>query len=606
MTALPPAHYIRPTNTASWPKRYVYFDTEAHRVPNDIGEVQTFRLASAVSDIWSAKRGWVEDGPIHFTESFQLWDWLDSLCRRSARTVVWCHNLGYDIRVGRALVELPLLGWSFEVLRLDDDLAWAKLRRSRDGAVLTFCDLYTWLPASLQKIGGLVGLPKPDLPEEDDSDEAWFARCDADVQILAAAWRRVRDWIFGNDLGSFRETGAGVGWSIFKKSFLAHQVLSHDIVATRDAEREAAYAGRAEAFNKGTHYHVTEFDYSHAYAGVCRDAALPVVLQRFSISRKMPLDEMAQVAADNNLALLVKASVNVPPDTPIPVLPFRHDERVIWPVGQFAGWWWLPELQTAVDTHRATIEKIDRITVYKTAPVLSNWATMMIQQIEADDGVVALVCKGWSRTLVGRFGMRYPSYVSTHTTGDDKDIWAGWWLDGEGESRPRRSLKIGDQVYIQDAMQEGHDTAPQIMSYVMMLTRLRLLKALDIAGADHVLYCDTDGLLVDRKARAAIIAAGIPDLRIKATYRSVTVLGPKQLLIGDTPRVSGLKVRHNDRGEIMRNDDGSYMVESFERVRHALEEGRPDRVRVEKSSMYVTGRDGRRTADGKPILIGAD
>jgi hypothetical protein len=83
----------------------------------------------------------------------------------------------------------------------------------------------------------------------------------------------------------------------------------------------------------------------------------------------------------------------------------------------------------------------------------------------------------------------------------------------------------------------------------------------------------------------------------------MTILGPKQLILEDRPRVAGLPSR-----PVRHNADGSWTVERWERARAALEAGTPDQVRVRTVVMHVPGKDGRRLrGDGGttlPITVG--
>lgn len=602
-----PAHYIKPLSKVTFPRRYIYMDSEAYRTPVDGHEVQTFRLASAYMERRSDILGqWVPRPIEHFTTTARLWEWVDRVAvSKTEKTVLWCHNLGYDMRITRALLDLPTIGWQFDALRLDDDIAWAQARRLQDGAVLTFCDFYTWTPTSLERVAQEIKMDKVPLPEDDDSEEAWFDRCDRDVQILAEGWQTVRDWMWENELGPFRTTGAAAGWAVFKYRFLDDHVLCHDDQQTRIDERNSAYAGRCEAYLPGEHHQVVEYDYAHAYVSACVDRLLPAVLTEHFTTRRWTYPKHCEVADDLDMQILVTATVTQP-ETYMPVLPARlttvgMPSRICWPTGTFTGSWWRPELDAAIEAGDLVINEVHRVRYYRQAPVLHNWAEWIIDVIENHSSLlVRRVAKQWARTMVGRFGMRYPLYVNSHTSAAN-DLWAGWWMDGDDDGDElKRALQVGDEVFVAVELIEGRDTSPAIMSYVMMLTRLRLLDAIQTAGLHNVLYCDTDGLLVNPEG-ADNLRGSIAGLVPKSRYESVTVIAPKQLIVDDAPRISGLPK------PLYRNQDGSYEVEQWERMRHALEEGRADQVIVRNTSMYVSGRDGRRKHldDGTTVPVSA-
>lgn len=592
-----PAHYIRPGTTTDMPKRYIYLDTEAYRVPDDTGETQTFRLAVAQSDVFSERhQEWRTGEMQRFGNPWTLWEWVATQCRARKRTVLWTHNLGYDMRISQVLTILPELGWTFNIMRLDDDMSWAKAVRLSDKASLLFCDLHSWLPMSLEKIGKLIGMDKVDLPEDEDSDEAWYARCESDVEILGTAWCHVRDWLRLRQLGSWRPTGSAQAWSAYRHGYMTHKILIHEDQQVRDLEREAAYTGRAEAFCYGVYRNVSEYDYRHAYAHICLTANLPTVMLKWSLPRKWTTAQLSERARETGSVLLVSAQVTVPEDVTVPVLPARisqadGSDRIIWPIGSITGTWWLDELHAAVERGAARVTRIDRVTAYRARPALALWSEWVINQIDGPDALVAAIAKSWARTLVGRFGMRYPHYIDAHTVDGSNDIWAGFLLNGDQPCRPRRMMQIGDQVYVADAMVEGVDTAPQVMSYVMALTRLRLLEAIEAAGIDHTLYCDTDGLIVDQTGAQNLSTFGPVQegwLRRKGQHQSLSILGPRQLIKDGVSHVAGLP----KAGQ--RQPDGSYAIEWWEQMRHALESGRHDQVRIEHTTMHVSGRDGRR------------
>lgn len=595
---LAPPHYIKPVVRVIFPRRYVYLDSEAHRSSLAEGvETQTFRLASAFQERYSERLGQWRSTPMqHFRDSIDLWAWFDKLAVAKEATVVWCHNLGYDLRITRALLDLPRLGWQFDQLHLGTDMAWAKARRLSDNSMVTFCDLHTWLPTSLEAIGREMGMEKVDLPDEDDSDEAWFERCDQDVELLASAWRRLRDWVYDNDLAPFRPTGSAVGWALLKHKFLPDKtVLCHDNEKLRAMERHAAYSGRCETYITELCHDVYEYDYQHAYVALCVGRALPTKLTSYELPSTWSPTQLDEVASQIGLRCLVTATVTQH-DCALPTLPHRAPNgeggtKVMWPTGTFTGVWWLEELLAAYN-RGVEIDTIHQVVSYKAVPVLDTWAQWMIGVIENHpDLLVRRVAKQWARTVVGRFGMQYPVYVNANTN-PRNDLWAGWWVDGESEEAARHAMQIGDQVFVEVGSTDGRDTAPAMMSYIMMLTRLRLLHAIETAGYENVIYCDTDGLLTTRNGSNRLEMQPIDGLRVKNSYKSVQALAPKQVLLDSTPRVSGLPARAQSR-----NKDGSYNVEVWERIGHALQEGRADSVRVEKASMYVTGRDGRRQPD---------
>lgn len=622
-------HYIRPLVSQTFPRRYAYLDTESFRdQQSETMEVQTFRIASLTTDRWSERhQTWNTVAGLHFTSAEDLWRHVDKFVVASTPTILWCHNLGYDLRISQALTVLPEMGWQFSVVRLHEDIAWAQVIRDRDGARLTMCDTFGWVPTSLENIARLIGMEKNPLPENDDDDiEAWFARCDRDVEVMAEAWRKIHRWLQDNNLAPWRVSGPAQAWAIWRSRFQTHKILVHDDMEMIEAERTAAYAGRAEAFWNGKiKGDFSEWDYRHSYASTCAIANVPTkrlspFLRHSSQADKvyeyMERGESAYMAGcSDEMVALVDASVEVALTEPndVPVLPYRTigettgtPGRVIWPAGKFRGVWWAPELLAAEQSHQLRRLHIHGVSWYKAEPALAAWAQWAIATIDdpSSHPLIAQLVKQFSRTLIGRFGMRYVEYVPTHLMPLD-DVSCGYWMSAADQTESvRRMMQIGRQVYVASDSEEGNDSCPQVMSYVMMLTRLRLLEAMQAAGGtEHVYYCDTDGFIVDKDGAKNLrdyhdVTSGM--LRKKASYHSLTLMGPKQLIIDGRPRISGLPSK-----PLGQNKDGSWTVERWERTRAALEAGRPNEVRVRTVKMHVEGTNGRRKTRESGLMTDA-
>lgn len=623
-------HYLTRLSSSSRPRRYLYVDTETFARDDVSHETHTFRIASAITERWSKRLGeWIRSDPVHFEDATTLWQFVSKFSIKSNRTVMWCHNLGFDLRISDAFDILPELGWRFDVVRMNDEVSWCRCVRKRDGATLLLCDTFAWLPMSLESIAHLMGTRKQDLPDMDDMDvDKWFARCDSDVTITADAWGVIRDWLDDID-APWRFTAPSQAWSIWRKDFLNDKVLVHDDVESLSAERTAAYAGRAESFWNGTvKGRFEEWDFRHAYAAICAMASLPVRRRTPFTSAPYYIDqaysymERGESAFDlgcnsESVGLVrceVQAALNANSDVDVPVLPIRQivsGGRVIWPVGHFESVWWLPELLAAEQAGQLQNVTIKAVSWYDCSPVLANWGRWVIEQIECDaergrSAVIAQVAKHMSRTIVGRFGMMVSDYVKTNTMSFN-DVSSGWLIDGsDSRMDPRRMMQIGDQVYVESEKEEATESVPQVMSYVMMLTRLRLLEAITAAGGlPNVVYCDTDGLIVTPTG-ARLLSAN-PDvvsgaLRRKATYSRLTLFGPKQLMLDNRPRIAGLPFGASRPSE--QNSDGSWNVTKFERTRASMESGRASEVRVANVSVHPIGRDGRRSKPTDGVITG--
>lgn len=593
----PEPHYIKRLANAAWPRVFVYLDTEAHRQASGRGEEQTWRLGVAAIDRRSHRTGeWIDRAWWEGSDQAALWDWIDLAAGGSETTVLICHNLSYDARISDMLRQLGGRDWTLEHVMLERELSWARWSRKR--ASLVAVDLMTWLPMPLAKVGELVGLDKPALPGPGASNAEWLERCRADVLITAAAWRGIVDWLDQGDHGGFGPTGSTVAWNVWRHRHLTEPVLASAEDDVTEACRRAAWTGRAEAWQHGqlASGRYVEWDYQSAYAQVGLHDTVPT--GRVDTLGPLTVDRARSVARHRKLLVDVRARQEVP------VLPCMLDGQIVWPVGELHTTVWWGE---AADALRAGAQvEVLRGWAWRYGPALRSFMSWCLDHVAGEaEGVTPLraaIAKHWCRTVVGRTGLRYTAWE--HAEGYP---WPGWrtgLVVELGGGPPKRELLLGSDYYLEAGRSEGKDACPQIMSYVMSQTRRLLWRCMCLAGFEHVLHVDTDGLIVDQAGDAALAAAELPGLRRKRSYRELEIVGARQLVLDGEPRAAGLQKRAVSVGGL------SFEVEEWQRAMGSLAAGRPDRVVVVPRRKTLVGNDVRRVriAGGQtaPRWVGLD
>lgn len=578
---LVPPHWIKRNEVTRVPRRHVFLDTETRSEMVGLAESLTFRLGVGVAE-WQAHKGEPvsSEGPVRFTSPEAIWTWVDGLTRVHRRTIVWCHNLGFDMRVAQALQWLPSLGWQLEMIQLNRGSAFASWRR--DGRSLTLADSMSWFPMPLADVGPLVGLAKPKLPRDADSDEAWWARCEADVEILRRAIRRVLDWLEDADLGNWRPTGAGQGWAAFRHQHMTHRILHHGRPDVAEIERTAAWTGRCEAWRWGDlglgPWH--EVDFSTAYAQVAFDCDVPVSLH----GRQSPSALKGYLRGREGFAALLHVEIT----TETPMAPSRGPDGILWPVGRFRSWLWDHEVREAM-TAGAEVKILAGFT-YHVRPALRQWAGWVFDLLAATPAelhpLLHVVVKGWSRSVVGRFGARVANWVPFG------DPWLPpltlSQLNDATEGTLRRVLTLADQSFIEGPQLDTPDSAVHVMSWIMSESRVRLWRMMLAAGTEEVVYVDTDGAYVTSQGLAAVQAAEIPGLRLKASYAHLTVHGPRSIEHDGRLKAAGIKSNAVKVGE------REWAGQVWSSLGSSLAQQRADRVEITPRTWTVQGTDHRR------------
>lgn len=579
------AHYLHAQKSSRIPRRFIFFDTEAHRDPIPGGESQRWRLGCAAYVKWrEVSRSWSPVEPVRYNTQDELIDGITEWSRKDARTVVVAHNLAYDLRISGLLPGLLVRGWKIEKPTFTSQhVSFEAVQQSRR---LVFVDSLSVVPASLATVGGWLGMPKLPLPDEDDTAEAWFARCETDVGILARAYMAVINFLHEGDLGGWGRTGASIGWHTLLRKHLTTKVLVHGRSDVRAAEASAMYAGRAEVWRHGVQAPgpFYEWDYKMAYGAVCRDTALPSML----------IDEVRGVslsrvrAGGDSTRWLIECDA----DCPVPILPTSDDAGIFWPTGRLRGWWWETELLCAEQAGADITPR--RAYRYRSAPWLASWAQWAWDVAEDDSTpearVIGRVAKQWLRTIPGRTAMRYKSW---------EDRGAAWspgvsympLLDLTTGDRGA-ALQLGDQRWEAWSSEWWGEALPQVLSYVMAETRVRLWQAMTVAGMENIVYVDTDCLIVTRTGHDRL-SKSVPNghlgsLRFKQQHRLLELVAP-QLIEGSTyRRLSGVP-----RGA-RRTSQSAYDAEVWEGLTTSMAEGHPDRVIVRNAGFDIKGVDLRR------------
>lgn len=576
-------HWIRHNHQNRIPSRWVAFDTEARKETRSDGETQTWRIGCAVR--WRTD---VKTGDHATSESFKtpedLWQWVTAFCKPKTRTVVWAHNLGYDIRISQAMDVLPRLGWRLDWCNLGSQVSTMTWRS--DQGTLTFADLTAWLPMPLDEVAKLLGEEKGRMPLPSDPMKKWREYCMQDVTILYKAVSELLAFVDSEDLGNWQPTGAGMAFATWRHKFLKHKVLVHNNMEAIAAERAAMHTGRAEAWRHGTLRgdHWTELDLRQAYVHIARDTELPTKLKWHTGA--LSLRQYAELRS--GFCVLVRCTVR----TSVPSVPCNAGGRTIWPVGEFTTWLWDSEFDMAVDSAESC--HIREAYVYTRAPLLSEWAQWVLDTQDRDDEeatpVVRRYVKHSGRTLIGRLALRTAQWAVWGSNPEDES-GISYIVDSE-TGQVNRLMHVGDQTLVEEARVEGQDSLPQITGYIMSQSRVILWTAMVVAGLDNIAHVDTDSLLVNTEGLLRLrryyadVFTGM--WQPKGTYRTLTVYGPRNYRAGTERKTAGIPKRAQEL------EPNKFVGESWSSMAGDMASGRNGSVTISYREWKMATKDPRR------------
>ena len=580
-----PWHFIRPNEANRYPRRIVCLDTEARIRETRKYERQTFRLAVASFDLIDPAT--MEPRKSELTTVFEpehLWEWITAKCKSKSRTVCFAHNLSYDLRISDGLRILHSLGWELTFLTLDTNRTVARFRKR--GASLLLVDLSSWFPAPLDRVGDRVGIKKVPLPSQTASETDWAKRCIRDVEITREAALRLLKWLESNDLGSFRLTGPAQAMAAYRHRFMPrNSMLVHRDPDALAAERRAVWAGRCEVWRHGeVKGKLYEWDYRLAYLTIARETYLPIrlrgVLEDPSVQNVLRLSKSRCVLSDVTIT------------TECPTVPTKSPDGICWPVGTFHTTLWDNELRLAL-TNGARCE-VYKAWVYMRWPALTDWANWLLGLLANDglppDDLMRLMLKDWARSLVGRFGSRWPEWQKIAKLPDSK-LELLPYLDKEtGETGAY--LQNGHDWFERSGYIEAPDSMPAVMGYIMAEARCRLWASMQAVGFENLVYVDTDSLVVN-EAGNSMLAEVFPNTKpenliSKAEYKRGLFLGPRQIQLNTELRVAGLPKSAIQKGP------RSFEAVVWEGLPESIRSGHPSEVRIYRRHVTVKGSDKRR------------
>jgi hypothetical protein len=394
-----------------------------------------------------------------------------------------------------------------------------------------FVDSMKLFPQGLDKMlkaFGLSGKVDHDLDRHEDSPE-WDPYLKHDVVGLYEALERFHDLLENKLGGEVGMTAPATSMKLYRREFLPvnkggpGKIQRHRHFFGCGCDRSAVggclhswirrgyYGGRTEVYQvygEGLRY----YDFNSSYAkSLCED--MPAG------DRTIDKGIIRWERREKNVGF-AECTVYVPPDAPVPPLPYRDEEtgKLIFPAGEFAGVWDIDELALLKEVGGEVV-KVERTVWYRKKPLFRNmieklWPLRDKTREDYDEGLSQLG-KLMFNALYGKFGMNEERTEIVFRREDcpsnmcflcGREAKEGLCRDCQGSKPATRDPE--EVVWYRNKLVDAPYIIPQIAAHVTADARVRLwramMQAINLGG--KLWYCDTDSLLTN------VILPSSPDL----------------------------------------------------------------------------------------------
>lgn len=220
-----------------------------------------------------------------------------------------------------------------------------------------------------------------------------------------------------------------------------------------------------------------------------------------------------------------RCKVKVPEDMYMPVLAIKFNERLIFPVGEFEGYWTKYELDYAVSQGCEILEVLEGAIFENAGFIFKEFVetlyNMRLEAKEKNDNVTQMTMKLLMNSCYGRMGINKERSKIIVDRGEFMNV--KFIADIETE---RGLIKLAEKPEKADRLFSN----PVIACYVTSYARVHLHKECTKVGVDSVHYTDTDSCFTSRKMETG---KELGAMKLEYSCKSACFLLPKTYAIED-------------------------------------------------------------------------
>lgn len=419
--------------------------------------------------------------------------------------------------------------------------------RHKDGGIIHIVDTAQY---GLENVSELRGL-------HDKGSVLPKARNDVLNVLYWADW--YIKWLEYAGIGPLKHTLASQAYYGWRKNCLDYPVMVHTDTERLKAERAALYGGRCECYFVGQ---VSSMSRSGPTAGYYGN----------EVQRKLVNGPIYHLDATSLYAGVVCAqkipsypwlegnysdSINerteycrvcdVTVETQSPKFPLRlNDDTVIWPVGRFRTTLAGPELALLDDSDRVTVHAEWGYAGYDLFTAFTQTLHSERLRFKAEGNVISeRIVKRMLQSLFGKFAQVRRGWVHVPNCAAPSP-WSLWHRKSNDGSRLDTYRCIAGRVERHERTGEPPESIPVITAWVYSLARAWMWLVQCLAGREHVFYCDTDSVFVDRagyerlRVNGMVVQNELGRLRVVSEYSRVEFIGIKHYVADGELTCAGL------------------------------------------------------------------
>lgn len=530
-------HILKKNHANVRPVEHLFVDVESRLVAQD-DCTTVHKLWFGWTCYWRRRPDGEPDQVIYerFKTVAAFWDIVIKRCQRKRPLNLVAHNVNYDFGVLNIFDELTARDFELQHIYLAG--MTAILSFVHDSYKILVLDNANWYKSPLADIGQALGYPKLDVDPLTATEAEADPYCKRDTEILLKGWQTFYSFIDKHDLGKWGHTLPSQAFNAYRHRFMDYPIHIHADKPALELERAAYHGGRTSIFYKG-HLNTDQYYYLDV------NSMYPYVMAQYDAPRQMhSIKEHVSLTLLREYLKSYQCIAQVDIDTDEPCYPVKNKGHIVYPVGQFTTTLCTPELEYALE-HKHILA-IERVVRYNSAPLFKSYVNFFYnlkREYKNDENApFYLMVKLFLNSLYGKFGQR--SIQMEKVEIDDPDIARCCRIVDHSTEKSIRLYRFGDQLWQQVDKGESYNSAPAIAAHVCAFARMYLWSIIKKAGREHVYYCDTDSLIVDRVGFDNLLGylddSALGSLKVEQTANNVTLYAPKCYQFGDTIKRKGV------------------------------------------------------------------